>query len=383
MFPKVWFPSACAVLVLGLALCGCGPQQPLKVGFIGGLSSRSTDIGEAGRNGVVLALEQLNRNGGIGGRQVELVVRDDAQDAAVAERGARELAEAGVAAVIGPFTSGMAAAIVPVLAERQVLVISPTVTAMAFHGQDDNLVRINRTTRDNAEDYAALLYRRGLRRLAVAYDLRNRSFSESWLQEFRRAFSNQGGALSGEVAYTSGPDTDFAQVVQGLRQARPDGLFFIASAIDVARLAQQARRQAPELPIAASEWAASEQLLELGGKVIDGLLVAQSYNREDSSPTYQAFRDAYFKRFQRQPGYSAVAAYDAATVLFSALKAQQPEESTKAALLRIGRFPGLQQQISFDRNGDTPRRVFFTEVRNGHFELLPEGEDLPQRKSWP
>ena len=110
------------LLVLGaiacLTLAGCGPTEPIRLGFIGGLSDRNSDNGQSGQNGVILAIEQFNRAGGLGGRQVELVVRDDAQEPAVAERVARELVAAGVEAVIGPFTSGMAQVIVPITRGR-------------------------------------------------------------------------------------------------------------------------------------------------------------------------------------------------------------------------------------------------------------------------
>lgn len=152
----------------------------------------------------------------------------------------------------------------------------------------------------------------------------------------------------------------------------PDGLFFVAGAIDVARLAQQARRQAPALPIGASEWAASEQLIELGGKVVEGLLIVQNYDRDDDSPRYREFREAYFKRFQTNPGYSSVSAYDAAMVLFDALSMRAKGESIKAAVLRNGPYQGLQQRIAFDANGDTERKVFFTEIRDGSYRKLDE-----------
>ena len=58
-------------------------------------------------------------------------------------------------------------------------------------------------------------------------------------------------------------------------------MFFLSGALDVARLAQQARRLAPKLPIGATEWAGTEQLAELGGNVVDGLLIVQNHNRED------------------------------------------------------------------------------------------------------
>lgn len=356
--------------LLAAVLAGCGPKPPLQVGFIGGLTGPNADNGQAGLNGVTLAVEQFNRAGGVNGQLVELIARDDAQNREVATRSARELVQARVEAVIGPFTSSMAEVIVPVLGEAGVFEISPTITSMDFYGKDDNLFRINRTTRDNARDYARVLAERGQQRIAVAYDLRNRNFTESWLKEFRAAVQAQGRGLAIEVPYESGPKADFAHIVRQMVASKPDGMLFISGALDVARLAQHARRLAPRLPITASEWAATEQLIDLGGEVVEGLVIVQNYNRDDSSDHFRDFTEAYFKRFQRAPGYSSVSAYDAATVALVALKNRREGETVKSAALRSGPYQGLQQQIAFDAHGDTERKIFFTEIRGGQYVQL-------------
>ncbi|MCB1743897.1 MAG: ABC transporter substrate-binding protein [Gammaproteobacteria bacterium] len=351
-------------------LAGCADEDPIRVGFIGGLSDRNSDVGLSGHRGVVLAVEQLNRAGGVDGRQIELIALDDAQDRQTAEAAARELVAAGVEAVIGPFMSSMAAAVAPVFNEAGIVVISPTITSMDFYGRDDYLIRINRTTRDNAREYAEALWARGQRRIAIALDVRNRTFTASWLAEFRAALGEHGGEVVAAVEYTSEMDTDFEAVVREMLARPSDGLFFISGAVDVARLAQQARKLAPTLPIGAAEWAGTEQLVKLGGDVIDGLLIVQNFNRDDRSPRYAEFRDAYFNRFQHAPGYSSVMANDAATVLFHAMRTRGAKQSLKEALLGHGPYPGLQEEIVFDSNGDTQRKVYFAEVHDGDFKLV-------------
>ncbi|PHM21586.1 MAG: ABC transporter substrate-binding protein [Curvibacter sp. PD_MW3] len=358
------------VSLISLLLTACGPQQPVQIGFIGGLSDRNSDNGQSGLNGVILAVEQFNRAGGLNGRMVELIARDDAQNKETAAKSASELVGAKVEAVIGPFTSAMAEVIVPITGEAGIFQISPTITSMAFYGKDDNLFRINRTTRDNARDYARVMLGRGQRQIAVAYDTRNRNFTESWLKEFREAVSAGGGSVVGEVPYESSPDVDFEAVVHQMLRSKPDSLFYIAGALDVARLAQQSRKQAPKLPIGASEWAATEQLIELGGDVVQGLMIVQNFNRDDETQRFKEFSEAYFKRFQRNPGYSSVSAYDAATVVLTALKKRGRGESLKSSALKNGPYQGLQQQIVFDVNGDTQRKVFFTEIRDGRYVQL-------------
>lgn len=349
---------------------GCVRAQPLRIGFIGGLSDRGSDVGEGGRNALMLALEQRNAAGGILGQPLELVVQDDGQHPQKAVAGLNALLQAQVQAIVGPFTSAMAAVLVPRATEARVLLISPTVTGTAFVGQDDYFVRINSSAADNARSYAQLMHGRGQRRVAVAYDTRNLSYTGAWLEAFRARLAELGGRTSAEVPFESSNDTAFSEVMRKLLAARPDGLLFIATSVDTARLAQQGSKMAPGMPMGTSEWAGSDALIELGGSAVEGMLVAQSYNREDRSPRYRAFHDAYLNRFDRVPGYSAVNAYDAALVLFAALQRRQPHEDLKAAVLRYGPYEGLQQTIAFDRYGDTPRRMYFTQIRGGRFVLV-------------
>lgn len=364
MIKKTAFFAGLVVAVL--VFSGCMPQEPHRIGFIGGLTGSNSDNGQAGLNGVILAVEKINQTGGVNGRKIELLIKDDAQQAAVAKKSAHELVTAGVEAVIGPFTSSMAAIIVPITGAAGIFQISPTVTAMEFYGKDDNFFRINRTTRDNAREYAEVITRRGQSKVSVAYDLANKSFTESWLQEFRKFIASQGGEIVIAVPYSS-VAADYQSIAHEMLGTRPDIAFFIAGALDVARLAQHVRKINPSIPMGAAEWAGTEQLLEFGGDVVEGLLIVQNHDSADESEKFRVFSESYFRRFQRAAGYSSVAAYDAAMVVLTALQSQKKSEPLKSAVLRLKRFDGLQQDIVFDENGDTERKVFFTEVRSGRF----------------
>ena len=149
-----------------LAACSEKPVEPIRIGFIGGLSGPNSDNGQSGLNGLTLAVEQFNRAGGANERLVEIMAKDDAQSKETAQASANQLVTAKVEAVVGPFTSGMAAVIVPITGQAGIFQISPTITAMEFLGKDDNLYRINRTTRDNAGDYAKVMHSRGQKRIA-------------------------------------------------------------------------------------------------------------------------------------------------------------------------------------------------------------------------
>lgn len=142
----------------------------------------------------------------------------------------------------------------------------------------------------------------------------------------------------------------------------------VTSSNDAALVAQQVARHAPDLPLAAI--AGSDALLELGGRAVEGMVVAQSYDRADASPLHLAFVAAYVARFGRAPGYSALASHDAVGVLAQALDKAAPGEALRDAVLRHQPYQGVQELIRFDGNGDGSRAAYFSIVRDGRFEPL-------------
>lgn len=362
--------TAIATTLLLLA-AACGDPEPIRIGFIGGLSGRSADIGETSRNAVQLAVEQLNAAGGIDGRQVELLVRDDANDPGQAEAAVRDLHNEGVVAIVGPNISSVAGGMLAAIDELSMVTISPTVSSLDFAARDDFFFRINWTTRDNARYYAKHYFEKGLRRIAAAIDANNRAFSESWLREFTYEFEASDGKVVAFEDFDATQQDSYAQTAIALLSQDVDAILLISNSVDTAQLVQQLRKLNSTIPLIAAEWAASERLIALGGKAVEGLELVQSYNRADSTERYLAFRKAYREHFQAEPDYASVAAYDAATVLFAALKAGKDYDaaSLKTALLGLQDVQGLQQTIEFDSYGDAERRAFFVVVRDGQFVL--------------
>ncbi|MGM0427217.1 MAG: ABC transporter substrate-binding protein, partial [Thermodesulfobacteriota bacterium] len=98
----------CVIIMISAGSLGCDREkEPIKLGFSGCLTGRLSDLGTSGRNGAILAVEQVNEAGGINGRPVELIVRDDRQNKAEALRVDQELMAEGVVAIIGHMTSTM------------------------------------------------------------------------------------------------------------------------------------------------------------------------------------------------------------------------------------------------------------------------------------
>ena len=357
----------------GLLFFSCtGIKEPVLIGLLSGLSGGNADLGEAGRNGALIAVDEANSQGGAAGHPVVLVVRDDGNDPEKARSGARELIRQRVVAIVGPFNTSMTEAAMEVTEEAGQVLFTPTATAMQLVGKDDYLLRLNSTSRENAEDYADFMFsRRNYRRISIAADLQNQSFTESWYVEFRKVFRRLQGEILDVVWFDSRQLSGYGQMTASLLASRPDALLFIANSVDVARISQQIRKQDQETPILAVEWAGTQQLIELGGKAVDGVEVLQIFDPFDRREKFLAFREQYRHRFGSDPSFSSILAYDAVRVVLEAWTRREKGESMKEAILRNNPYQGLQQEIRLDANGDSRRVTTFVRVSGQEFIKAP------------
>jgi branched-chain amino acid transport system substrate-binding protein len=357
---------AVAAVAACLLAAGCRPTEPIKVGFVAGLTGRHYNLGVSERNGLQLAVAEINAAGGIRGRPIEILVRDDEQDPEAARRAVEGLVQAGVVAIVGHATSAMAEATLPIADRAGVLMLSPTVTSSAFLGKDDQLVTLNPSTAGGAQVLADHLARRGsAHRVTVFYDLSNRSYSQSWHDEFQKALEARGGRIVRAVPFTSGSVPSFAELVEGALREPTDAVMVVANSLDSATLCQKIRAVSARMPILGAEWGFTNDLVAHGGPAIEGALFVQKVNVDDESPPFARFRQAYDERYHRPVDFAATLAYEAGMVLAEALRRDPTRAGVKRALLDIGTFRGLQGPIQFDRFGDVTRRHFLMTVRAG------------------
>lgn len=364
---RVWRVALLGVL---LGVASCSAPEPVKLGFVGGYSGRVADLGIDGRNGATIAVEEVNAQGGIHGRRVELVDRNDEQDPAHARRAVEELIGLKVAAIVGHTTSAMSVATVETVTQQHVVMVSPTSTADELSGRDDYFFRVVAATRFNAARNAGYYLSRGFRRAAVVYDLNNRAYSESWYKAFVAPFEAGGGKVVSALTYTSRPDLHFSTLADGLLAKSPDVVVIVANGVDTALIAQQVRKRSPTVQLASAEWGGTEKLIDMGGSAVEGMLVSQYYDRYSNRAAFIAFKQRYRERFSDEPGFAAVCGYDAAKMVIAGLMEQRPQEDLKQTLLRMGHFELSQGPMAIDRFGDAKRTIYITALRNGRYEVV-------------
>lgn len=363
-------PVVVFVLALHFAL-GCGKPDPILVGFSGCMSGRLSDLGIAGRNGVLLAIEERNALGGIRGRPIKLITRDDRHQAETAVHVDRELIDAGVIAIIGHMTSSMTLAALPLVNEQGILMISPTTTTNRLNAIDDGLIRImppNTAETDHLASYA--FNAMGLRRMAVAYDLSNRAYSEDYFRNFQSAFESLGGRITHIDRFTSGPGANFPLMATRLLRPDLDGLLVVAGGMDTAMICQQVHMQGIDLPIISSGWGMTEDLLHHGGKAVEGILFSHLLDQDSRLDRYIEFKKRYHERFGKEPDFAAAHGYEAARLLFRGLQETTDPGRLKQCILAQDSFFGVQGDFQLDRFGDPKRRRYLIVIRQGEFKTM-------------
>ncbi len=358
---------ALGVLAAGLFLASCDDPEPLRIGFIGDLSGPGFDIGRSARNTLQMLVAERNSEGGIGGRQIEVLFLDDAGDPETAKAAALELAAANVDAIVGPFISAMAEAVVPIINEHRIVTLSPTVASREFSGIDDYFFRSSGNLLDTTKDFARHQAAKGRKRIAVAANEGNPFFARSWLSAFESALIESGGEISLVRSFRSDETQGYSGVVSELHASRSDAVLVIANSVDTARLVQQYRKIDADTPMIGSHWGTTRSLIDHGGRAVQGFEAIQSYDLEGTSERFIALREQYGRHFGRQMDFTVAGMFDAVAVLFAALERRTNFSSLKEAFLNLGAVKGIQYDLEFDSFGDATPKGYFFVVRGNEF----------------
>lgn len=362
-------PAIRILALVGLAaLCGCQPPPPIKVGFLGGFTGRLSDLAIDGRNGAQLAVETLNAQGE---QRYELRVHDNQHNVANSRAVLDAAVDEGDAFAVGPMTSALALEMAKQAALRQFVLISPTANSDALSGQDDYLFRVITAGGPGAEQLAHAVVDRGVRSAAVMMEWHNRIYSENFGQAFGRRFEALGGAPVDYVRYQTDAAPDFGTVAAQLLASHPAVVVLVCGAVDASIAAQALRRIDPQVRIAMASWAANEQLLQLGGRAVEGALVLQSLDLDSKAPAYLDFVHRYNARFGSTPGQAGVNSYEAVMMGVEGLRRRKSGETLRDVLRVPGSWPGLQAPVVLDRFGDSVNHFHLSEVRDGRFVMLP------------
>lgn len=362
------------MLAVTLVACG-GGDEPVRLGLVGPFSQ---ERGLSMRLAAELAVEEVNRAGGVRGRELELVVLDDSADATAAVRAARSFyTTPGLVAVIGHLNSGATIAAAPVYngGERPVVAISPSASSpqlstagpYTFRVCPDDLVHGGRLA-----EWAR--NRLGADRAAVIYE--NEPYGRGVRATFVESFIERRGEVVAQDPYVDVIPGFEPYLTRIARRGGADALVIAGTRSGAERILQTLNALNLRLAILASDGVAG---LERSSEVrTEGVLISAAYLADQPEPRNRAFVEAYQRAYDgRLPDHRGAGAYDVVYLLARAIdEAGTDRRDLRDYLAGVGTrsppFEGVTGTIAFDENGDVPqKRVVIGVVAGGRLVTAP------------
>lgn len=352
---------------------------PILIGYYGDLSGRTSSFGQSTKNGVEMAADEINKAGGINGRQVQIITEDDQGEPNKAATVVTKLINQDkVQAILGEVASSNSLAAAPKAQEAKVPMISPSSTNPAVTQVGDYIFRVCFIDPFQGEvmaKFAATNLK--AKRAAILYDF-NADYSRGLYQFFKKSFTQMGGQIVSEQSYTQG-DRDFSGQLTAIRSATPDVIYVPGYYGEVGVIANQTKQLGIKAPLLGGDGWDAPQLWQLGGAALNGDYISNHYSVDDPAPAIQKFVADYNARFKALPDALAALGYDSMKVLADAIKRAGGTESVKLrdAIAQTANFPGVTGSITIDpeRNAKKPAVVLKLQDSKFVYEttIYPEG----------
>ena len=360
-------PVLALLLLAGLAGCGRS-ERPIYIGVTGALSD---PIGEPMRRAAQLAIGEINAAGGVGGRPLALIERDDFANPDSAVRVAEELYSSEAVAVVGHLFSGTTLAAAPIYngGNRPLVAITPSSSAPELSDAGPYTFRMCPSDLAHGAALARWVTDRLQFKQGGVFYLDD-DYGRGIRQAFTANLENRGGKLVGMEPYL-GTTPDVAPQLERLAKLqRPQFLFVAGNRPDAESILRGARALGLQVPMLGGD---GLEGIEEAGPLSEGTYVSAAYHPSLNTPANRKFVAAYAAKYPDAPvpNQPAAATYDAVYLLARAIEEGGPSrESVRRALDRVGHgaaaFEGATGRIVFDSLGDVPdKQVYITVVRNG------------------
>ena len=350
-------------------LFACGQGDEILLGFSGPLTGKYSDLGVQGRNGATLAVEEINARGGVNGRKLRLISKDDCCSPQEAVKADRELIEKGVAAIIGHMTSGQTMAALPVAEKAGVVMISPTTSTPRLSGKKDMFFRVHASSGLTAAALGRFVSEKlALKTVVTIRDKDNAAFADPFHANFKSAYAGDDTQISSACEYSSAHKDNWRTVQGCVRKHDPDGVLIIASARDTADLIQDLRAAGLDKKFISSGWAATNELLSFGGVSVQGLYLGKTKYPTKKSDAYKTFKTTFEKRFGRKPSFASIGGYNSVRLLFKALKITGGKaQGLPEALVEVEGYSRISVSDRLNEYGDVIAPVSILKVSEGGF----------------
>jgi len=363
-------------LLAALLVPASALADTLRIGLMcpltGGWASEGQDMEKV----VSLLLEEVNKNGGIKGKQLELVVEDDGGDPRTAALAAQKLATSGVAAVIGTYGSAVTEASQNILDEAELIQVATGSTSVRL--TEKGMDYFFRTCpRDDEQGMVAskFIQKLGYKNVAILHD--NSSYAKGLADESRALLEKAGVKVVFFDALTP-KERDYSPILTKLRSASPDLIFFTGYYPEAGLLLRQKSDMGWDVPMMGGDAVNNPDLVQIAGTAAAKgfLFISPPVPADLGTEQGKAFLENYKAKYGGLPqSVWALLAGDAFNVLAEAMHNADLESEELARYLKTGLtdYTGITGAFSFNEKGDRVGDLYqlYEVAEDGSFKVKP------------
>lgn len=339
---------------------------PLVFSQVIELSGPAARTGDAWRNGVEMAVQEINAAGGVLGRLLEMYTFDSNNGRGAVQRAL----EGDVLALLGPVTSELARIAVPLARAVQIVNIVGADTAdltaaggRLFRTAPGPAVRMPRLAAWLRDDMKA-------RRVSLVWS--NTEFGRGGRDILARELPAHGLEVASDQAVVPGP-AGYGAEVAAVAKAAPDAVVVYLPEVECVHFLHEARRQALRTPLVGDTTLAAPRVLAQAGAAAEGVRCRLGFVAE--APEVAAFRSRYVAMFKEDPdaaaakGYTAVGLMAGGATALGRVDRAALADALRGLTLRAG-APGIILDASWDATGEMDRATFMVEVHDGRASIV-------------
>jgi branched-chain amino acid transport system substrate-binding protein len=349
-------------------------EDVIKIGANLELSGAVASYGSSIADGVELAVEEINKDGGIEGKKIEIVKVDNKSDAAEATNAAIKLtSQDQVTAIIGAATSGNTVAQAQIANDNKTILLSPSGTSPNVTVSDDGKLNefVFRTSFIDpfqgtvAANFAA--EELGVKKAAIFADSAS-DYAKGLAASFKETFEAAGGEIVSQEAYV-GKDTDFRSTLTRIKAENPEFIFIPGYYEEVGLIVKQAREMGIDVALMGADGWDSPKLVELAGKdALNNTYITNHYSSEDPDEKIQTFVKAFKAKYDdKSPDAFNALGYDSVYLLADAIERAGEVDATKIkdALAKTKNLSLVTGTVSVDKNHNPVKSATVLEYKDG------------------
>jgi branched-chain amino acid transport system substrate-binding protein len=373
-----------AGVIATLGLVGPAPAAKLagksvKLGAIYSITGKGAEWGEHSKLATEIAVDEINKAGGIGGVPLEVLVQDTGTEVAPAISLARRLIlEDKVLAILGPCFSSEFEALAPLLDRLKTMIVSQCSAKPGISALSQWAFR-NTLTSDKQLAPAVEIWQKryGVKTAAIIYDSADAVSAAEGSAVLPALFKKAGIEVKESLTYQT-KDIDFSAQITKVKTLNPDGIALGACYQQAANIVREARKQGLKQPFLASACVGSPEFAKLVAKDGEGSIIGSAGWPDDPKPKTAAFLKKFMERSGgKKPNYGGMRSYDNVHIMKTAIETggvtndpkdlEADRDRIRQAWTKVKDFDGITGLTTINAERDGAGKATVLVVKDGQF----------------